>query len=130
MKGKGHRISASTLRNTAKAGQMEADGVLAMVRWLGLTLEHFTHGRPVSALLTSEMRGMRRFDTQAFYAAIDEKRKSQKMTWRDVSSQLQGFSPGMLVRLAKRGRLSIEQVVVLSAWLGLPAEEFTYPSRE
>jgi transcriptional regulator with XRE-family HTH domain len=35
-------VSASTLTRTRHGGRMEADGMLAMTRWLGRTAESFT----------------------------------------------------------------------------------------
>jgi len=35
-------VSASTPAHTRHGGRMEADGMLAMVRWLGRTAESFT----------------------------------------------------------------------------------------
>jgi len=35
-------VAASTLKNTAKGGRLEVDGMLAMVHWLGRTVESFT----------------------------------------------------------------------------------------
>ena len=37
-------VSASTLTRTKRGGRMEVDGMLAMVRWLGRTVESFTRG--------------------------------------------------------------------------------------
>jgi len=37
-------VSASTLTRTRRRGRMEVDGMLAMVRWLGRTVESFTFG--------------------------------------------------------------------------------------
>ena len=37
-------VSASTLTRTRLGGRMEVDGMLAMVRWLGRTVESFTFG--------------------------------------------------------------------------------------
>jgi hypothetical protein len=36
-------VSASTLTRTRHGGRMEVDGTLAMVRWLGRTMESFTY---------------------------------------------------------------------------------------
>jgi len=125
--GKRRRISASTITRTARGGQMEADGVLAMVRWVGLTFRDFTRNASLPAPARAATTGMTgRFDTTAFYAALDGARRSRGMTWRQVASQLSGFSPAMLTRLASRGRMSVEQVVRLSAWLGRAPEDFTY----
>jgi len=37
-------VSPSTLTRTKRGGRMEVDGMLAMVRWLGRTVESFTRG--------------------------------------------------------------------------------------
>ncbi|MHB1959106.1 MAG: hypothetical protein ACYCO5_08745 [Acidobacteriaceae bacterium] len=36
-------VSASTLTRTRQGGRMEVDGILAMVRWVGRTVESFTY---------------------------------------------------------------------------------------
>jgi len=35
-------VSVSTLTHTKQGGRLEVDGMLAMVRWLGRTVESFT----------------------------------------------------------------------------------------
>ena len=37
-------IAPSTLTRTKRGGRMEVDGMLAMVRWVGRTVESFTFG--------------------------------------------------------------------------------------
>ena len=37
-------VSTSTLTGTKRGGRLEVDGALAMVRWLGRTIESFTRG--------------------------------------------------------------------------------------
>jgi transcriptional regulator with XRE-family HTH domain len=39
-------VSTSTLTGTRRGGRLEVDGVLAMARWLGRTVESFTHEVP------------------------------------------------------------------------------------
>jgi len=39
-------MSATTLRNTAKGGRMELDGVMFMLQWLGRTAEDFLRHLP------------------------------------------------------------------------------------
>jgi hypothetical protein len=34
-------VSAATIRRTRDGGRMEVDGMLAMVGWLGVAVEHF-----------------------------------------------------------------------------------------
>jgi hypothetical protein len=104
---------------------MEADGVLAMVRWLGLDFTSFTVGatwRPGRASAAFGSTG--RFDSKAFFAAADAKREQGGLTWKEVASEVSGFSPGMLTRLSRGGRMGVDQVVSLSCWLGRAPEEF------
>jgi transcriptional regulator with XRE-family HTH domain len=37
-------VSAATLTRTRQGGRLEVDGMLAMVLWLGLPVEHFVRG--------------------------------------------------------------------------------------
>ncbi len=37
-------VAASTMMRTRLGGRLEVDGMLAMVRWLGRTVESFTQG--------------------------------------------------------------------------------------
>jgi hypothetical protein len=37
-------VSVSTLTGTKRGGRLEVDGTLAMVRWLGRTIESFVDG--------------------------------------------------------------------------------------
>jgi len=39
-------VSASTMTRMKQGGRLEADGMLAMVRWLGRTAESFTRQTP------------------------------------------------------------------------------------
>lgn len=39
-------VASSTLTGTKRGGRLEVDGTLAMVRWLGRTVESFTHETP------------------------------------------------------------------------------------
>jgi len=38
-------VAASTMTRTRLGGRLEVDGTLAMVRWLGRTMESFTYGQ-------------------------------------------------------------------------------------
>jgi len=39
-------VATSTLRRTERGGRLEVDGMLAMVGWLGRTVESFTYEAP------------------------------------------------------------------------------------
>jgi len=38
-------VAVSTMTRTKLGGRLEVDGTLAMVRWLGRTMESFTYGQ-------------------------------------------------------------------------------------
>lgn len=128
--------AVSTLTRTALGGPMEADGVLAMVRWLGRTFDSFTSGTVPGPAGTSagvvQIPGVaetRRFDARAVYTALDQRRRSLDMPWTEVARAIGGCTPAMLTRLKKGGRVEVGLVVAVSAWLGRTAESFTHTTK-
>ncbi len=128
--------AASTLTRTARGGPLEADGVLAMVRWLGRTFDSFMSGKvsappgtSATVVLPPDSAETRRFDARAVYMALDQRRRSLAMSWTDVAREIGGCTPAMLTRLAKGGRMDVRLVVTVSAWLGRTAESFTHTTQ-
>lgn len=79
----------------------------------------------------------RDFDAQAFFAALDARRRAEQLSWAalarlvwDQSGVLNArrndhpISPGTISRLAERGDISCQHALFLLRWLGLPAEAF------
>lgn len=63
-------VATSTIRRTAIAANMEADGVLAMVGWLGVEPERFTNAAHATGeLLGDPDGGMIRVDITAVHGA-------------------------------------------------------------
>ncbi len=125
--GSKHPISLSTIRGTQTGRTTEADGILAMVRWLGVTFQDFSVGveGPVSSL-PLEKEGMRRFDARAFYSALDKERQRRGLSWKELTEQeFPGWSTTMVTSLAKGGRMGASKVVALAAWLRRSPESFT-----
>ena len=85
-------VAASTLTRTQRGGPMEADGVRAMVAWLGRAPEHFVRTepdrpKPPPMVRVSAARGkIRRLDSNALYRALDRERRSQGLTWSQVAA--------------------------------------------
>ena len=83
-------VSASTIARTAVGGVMEADGVLAMVRWLGAPPERFV--RPAAAgqptRLPASPTAMVRADTEAMRRALDRRRAERGISWEAVGDEL------------------------------------------
>ena len=125
--GKRHPLSPSTVKGMRTRAVAEADGVLAMLRWLGRSPESFLQGHE-----TSERSGrlpdipsgkVLRFDTTKIYAALDARRLERKMTWAQVAEGV-GLGVSSLTRLAKGGRTAFPGVMRIMRWLGEPSARF------
>ena len=66
---------------------------------------------------------MRRFDSKALYQALDEKRKSRELSWPEVAMQI-GVSVSTLTRTQWGGRMEVDGMLAMVAWLGVPVENF------
>lgn len=64
-----------------------------------------------------------RFDTEAFFAALDAQRESRRLTWKQVAEEA-GVSASTLTRMAQGKRLDVDGLASLLAWSGLKAETF------
>ena len=116
-------VAPSTLTRTKQGRRMEADGMRAMVRWLGRAPEDFIVGPNRLTGLTPRVGS--RVDTIALYAALDARRAEEDRTWADVGAEL-GVMPGMLTRLARRGRIDAGVLARIVGFLGVAVEEVTY----
>lgn len=116
-------VAGSTILRTARGGAMEADGVLAMVRWLGATAEAFV--RPARVTPAAGVPPGR-CDPAAVHRLLDERRRRGGLTWRQVAAAVgDGVAPRMLTRLAGGGRMSIQLLVAVAAWLDCPIDRLT-----
>jgi len=67
---------------------------------------------------------MVRFDTRALYEALDPKRAARGLTWADVARET-GVAVATLKRTADGGRLEVDGMLAMVAWLGRSVESFT-----
>lgn len=135
------RVAASTLARAAHGGDMEVDGAMWLLQWLGAPYEAFlrTSGTSTAGVLRDpEPRDdaqppgaplwttYRRFDTAALHAALDTQRAKRGLTWRQVADEIGSpvVTTGTLAAFAKGGRTGLSRLVPVLAWLGKPAEEF------
>jgi predicted XRE-type DNA-binding protein len=122
-------VSTSTLANTAKGDNFEADGIVTMLCWLGMPVEAFVipHG-VVAVSKTTQTRGgvyLTRVDTRALYAALDGERRARDMSWDQLAVDSGvPLGGGAVRRLGEGGRTEVNTFVRLVAWLGVPAEAF------
>jgi transcriptional regulator with XRE-family HTH domain len=58
---------------------------------------------------------------------MDRKRAEQGLTWQDVA-RLTGVSAATLKRTSEGGRLEVDGMLAMVAWLGVPVETFVRQS--
>jgi transcriptional regulator with XRE-family HTH domain len=64
---------------------------------------------------------MRRFDATALYRALDEQRTARGQSWREVADAI-GVSVATITRLRSGGRMEVDGMLAMVAWLGVPVE--------
>lgn len=121
-------VSASTISRAAGGGIMEADGVLAMVRWLGVPPERFVRPAPVArpTRLLGSPKATVRADTSAMHDALDRRRGELGISWEVVGNEL--GSPRLaseFAALRRGGRTTIATLAAAAQWLGLPIVALT-----
>lgn len=66
---------------------------------------------------------LRRFDSAALYAALDTQRLARSMSWSAVAQET-GVSVATMKRARSGGRLEVDGMLCMVAWLGVPVETF------
>lgn len=66
---------------------------------------------------------VRRFDGKALYQALDRQRTERGLTWQSVARET-GVSAATITRTREGGRLEVDGMLAMVAWLGLPVETF------
>lgn len=69
-----------------------------------------------------------RFDSAAFYAALDAQRQARRLTWKQVAAQAK-ISASTLTRMAQGRRPDIDRLAALCAWSGLKADDYIRPNQ-
>ena len=73
--------------------------------------------------MTGANRSRGRFDSDAFFAALDSQRQARGQTWKDVALEA-GISASTLTRMSQGKRPDVDSLAALSAWAGLPINDF------
>jgi len=66
---------------------------------------------------------MRRLDSAALFAALDQRRSACGLTWAALARDT-GVSVATIKRLERRGRMEVDGLLALVGWLGVPVETF------
>jgi len=125
-------ISLSTIRGMGGKASVTSAVVLQVLRWLGRSPESFLSGRAPAAGADASAEALPdvgpqrilRFDTKGLHAALDEARREQGVTWRQIASELPGFKEGMLTNLATGPAIGFPRVMRITQWLRRPAAAF------
>lgn len=64
-----------------------------------------------------------RFDSNAFYAALNAARLSRQLAWKDVA-EAAGVNASTLSRIGQGKKPDVNGLAALLAWSGLKAEQF------
>ena len=67
---------------------------------------------------------MLRLDSNALYQALDERRVTLGLSWKQVAAQV-GVSASTLTRTRLAGRLEVDGTLAMVSWLGRTVESFT-----
>ena len=70
---------------------------------------------------------MRRFDASALFDALDRQRTARRLTWDEVSRET-GVSAATIKRTQRGGRMEVDGMLAMVAWLGVPVETFVRDS--
>lgn len=127
-----HPISPSTLTNMAQKPRTSCQHALFMLRWLDRSPESFLRGAaaddPRFALPSVGPDRRLRWALKLLYAAMDEKRHEEGLTWPALATTL-GCSPNQLTGLrTAKFATGMEVAMRIVQWIGRPAADFVYPA--
>ena len=125
-----HPISPSTLTNMAKKPRTSCQHALFMLRWLGRSPESFLHDAvgddPLYSLPPVGPDRRLRWALKLLYAAMDEKRREEGLTWPALATVL-GCSPSQLTGLrTAKFATGMDVAMRIVQWIGRPAADFVY----
>ena len=126
-------IATSTIQEMPdRRWGIELDGVIALARWLGRTVESFAGGDGGPPPAPGSSGRFQRFRTAALYAALDAERERRGLSWEQVAKQVWPsgpWGPDRLRNLAKGGRGEVHSAVACCEWLGKSIQSFQQESR-
>ena len=120
-------LPLQTVQSARTATRLDADTVLAMVRWLGLPPETFVRPERDGPYPEYMEAGTDwRVDAAMLHARLVAAREARGLSWRAVAAELgEGITAASLGRLETGGRVSIQLVAAVAAWLDEPMAAFT-----
>ena len=123
-----HPISPATIRGMAARGNTSCQHALFMLRWLDRSPESFlpSEVNPTSALPSAGPDRRLRWDLGRLYAALDGRRREERMTWPELARELRR-TPSQLTGIrTARFAIGMQLAMRIVGWLGRPAADFIY----
>jgi hypothetical protein len=122
-------ISVSTIKTMSKKRSVTSAVVLQVLRWLDRSPESFLSGRAGQLNVNEKLpnggaSGILRFDTRAMYSALDDERLRRNLTWKQLVTELPGFTQSMVANLAEGPLIGFPRVMTITQWLNCPAAVF------
>ncbi len=129
-----HPISPSTLTKMATNPMTSCQHALFMLRWLDRNPESFLEGivdgddRRFALPRAGPDRRLR-WSLKLLWASIDEKRREESLTWRQLADLL-GCTPSQITGLrTARFATGMDLAMRIVQWIGRPAADFVYLAR-
>jgi hypothetical protein len=123
-----HPISPSTLTGIARRGDCTCQHALFILRWLERPPEAFLHSSPpgpgpIALPAAGEDRRLR-WDLEAVFEAVNDRRKERGLTWREVARELHCTDHQIAGLRKVRFAIGMKLMMRIVRWLGRPAADF------
>jgi len=123
-----HPISPATLTGMARRGATTCQHALFVLRWLGVSPEHFVPaaaGGPLDRPLPKAGPDRRlRWDLAALHGALDAERRRRDRTWAQVAHETRCTVSQLTGLRTARFATGIGAAMRMTAWLERPAAAF------
>jgi hypothetical protein len=128
-----HPISPSTLTGMSKNPRTSCQHALFMLRWLQRTPESFLR-EPLDDELRFGLPAAGpdrrlRWHLKRLYAAMDEKRRSEGLTWSALASDLECTANQLTALRTAKFAAGMDVAMRIVQWLEQPAATFVYAAR-
>ncbi len=126
-----HPISPSTLSGIAARGNCSCQHALFVLRWLGRAPEHFVvPSRPAArdeALPLAGADRRLRWNLEALYDALEQRREEHALSWRAVARQVHCSESQLRGLRTVRYAIAMRLAMRIVTWLDRPAAAFIFP---
>lgn len=126
-----HPLCGGAVSRLGSRGETSCQYALYLLRWLGKAPEEFLTG---PALVTGDVRltdagpkSRLRWDLSQLYAALNEERQRQGLTWAELGRQI-GCTPARLTNLRTARMADMALTMRVTQWLRRPAADFIHPA--